>query len=83
MPQASKLKCQNLFEVAINFFFDQDDFFEILLKAFGNRNNEKIQKSLIKLYGITKCIRLHCALKWVNYLSGWPIKKTIQFSTEN
>ena len=44
MPQASKLKCQNLFEVAIKFFFDQDDFFEILLKAVGNPNNEKFKK---------------------------------------
>ena len=43
MPQASKLKCQNLFEVAIN-FFDQEDFFEILLKAFGNQNNDKFKK---------------------------------------
>ena len=50
-----------------------------------NRNNEKFKKRIIKLFGIKtkKCIRLHCALKWVNYLSGWPIKKTIQFSTEN
>ena len=44
MPQASKSKCQNLFEVAIKFFFDQDDFFEILLKAVGNPNNEKFKK---------------------------------------
>ena len=67
-------------------FFDQDDFFEILLKAFSNRNNEKFKKvssNCMELKVKSVSIRLHCALKWVNYLSGWPIKKTIQFSTEN
>ena len=46
MPQASKSKCPNFFEVAIIIFlpFWKDDFFEILPKDFGNRNNEKFKK---------------------------------------